>query len=134
VHVWASRLELDLRRGLGDRPALAQVEKIALGKAEGGGEQHRGKALGLGVELGDGVVEEPAGGRELVLDVAQLTLQLQEVLVGLEVGIGFGDREQAAERAGQRVSAATLPSTLLAEAAAPRAAVTSSSVPRSWAA
>ena len=41
--------------------------------------------------------------RDLVLGRGQLLLQLEHVLVGLELGVVLDDREQRAQRAGQRV-------------------------------
>ena len=43
------------------------------------------------------VVDLPADG-DLVLRLGELGLELAEVLVGLELGIGLGDREEPAER------------------------------------
>src|SRR5215831_19900186 len=89
------RLELHLR-GLVELLALlgTNVEELLRGEAKGAGEQHRGELLDAGVVLLHGIVEEAASGRELVLDVGELGLQLLEVLIGLEVRIGLAQREQ----------------------------------------
>ena len=49
----------------------------------------------------DGVVVDLARHRDLVLGLGELGLQVEEVLVGLQVGVGLGDREQPAERLGE---------------------------------
>src|SRR5262245_35882897 len=96
-------LELDLR-GLVELLALldADVEELLRGEAERASEQHRGELLDAGVVLLHGIIEEAARGRELVLDVGELALQLLEVLIGLEVRIGFAQRKQLPQRAGER--------------------------------
>ena len=65
-----------------------------------------GNGLDGGVELLHGVVEEAPGGGDLVLEVGEVRLELQEVLVGLEVGIGLGQRRRAG---GARRSACSPP-------------------------
>src|SRR5690606_34130864 len=76
------RLELHRRSGGGHGGAVGGVhgeEGLVLTKAEQAGEQD-GRELGAhGVELGHRIVEEAAGGGQLVLDVRQFALQLQEV-------------------------------------------------------
>jgi hypothetical protein len=61
-----------------------------------------GERLDRGVVFRDRVVEEAPRRRELVLDVGELGLKLLEIGVGLEVGIGLGERHEAPERARQR--------------------------------
>ena len=61
-----------------------------------------GNDFDRGVVFRDRVVEEAPRRRELVLDVGEFGLQLLEIGVGLEVGIGLGEREQAPERARER--------------------------------
>src|SRR5215510_9332804 len=97
-------LELHLR-GLVELLALVDtdVEKLLWGEAERAGKQHGGELLDAGVVLLHGVVEEAAGGRKLVLDVGELALELLEVLIGLQVRIGFAEREQLSQRAGECV-------------------------------
>src|SRR5712692_12098890 len=96
--------ELHLRRLL-DRLALlgAHVEELLRLEPERAGEQRGRKLLDAGIVLLHRVVEEAARGGDLVLEIAQLALQLLEALVGLEVGIGLAEREQLAKRAAQRV-------------------------------
>ena len=64
-----------------------------------------------GVQLGDRVVVVLAGEGDLVLGLGQLALQVEEVRVGLEVGVGLGDGVQPDQRALQRASAAALAGT-----------------------
>src|SRR5471030_2948725 len=89
----ASGLELHARRLLELRAIPADIEEGALGKAEDAGKQRGRELLDAGVKFLHRVVVEPARGSELVLDVGNLRLQLHEVLVGLEVGIGLRQRE-----------------------------------------
>src|SRR3974390_3227639 len=75
--------KLHLRRLADGFAVFAEVEKLPWRKAERGCEQRGWEALDASVVFLHGVVEEAAGGRDLVLDVGQLRLQL------LEVGVGF---------------------------------------------
>ena len=64
-------------------------------------------------------------------------MQAQEVLVRLQVGVGLGQREQLAQRAGQHVLGLRLllgTGLLRLHGARCGPAVTASSVPLSWAA
>src|SRR3954471_7415936 len=81
--------ELHLRRLLGRSAALAEIEEGVLAEAERSGEQHSRKVLNARVVLLHGVVEEAPRGRELVLDVGELGLQLLEVRVRFEIRIGL---------------------------------------------
>ena len=80
---------------------------------------------------GHRVVEEAARRGDLVLDVGDLGLQLLEVLVGLEVRIGLGQREQLAQRAGQHVLGRRLLRRALRGDRGVARLTTASSVPRS---
>src|SRR5581483_4365809 len=80
-------------------PARAEVEEILSRKTEHAGKQRSRHLLDTGVVFLDRVVEEAAAGGDLVLEIGQFTRQLLEIGVGLEVGIGFRQRDQAAERA-----------------------------------
>ena len=84
------------------RSAFLQIEKLLRGEAQGLGEQHGREGLACGIVLRRRVVEEAARRRDLVLQVGQLALQLLEVLVGLQVRIGLGQREELPQRALQR--------------------------------
>src|SRR5262245_23055210 len=99
----AYALELHAGRPLQLAARLAEIEKFALAEAERVGKEHRGKPLDAGVVFLHRAVEETARGRDLVLDVGEVGLQLLEVGAGLEVRIGFAQREQAAQRAGELV-------------------------------
>ena len=61
---------------------FAQIEERTLAESENTGEQRSWELLNACVVLLHRVVEEAARGGELVLDVAELALQLHEVLVG----------------------------------------------------
>src|SRR5262249_55078451 len=82
-----ANLKLHARRLFKLGAALAEIEKGALREAEDAGEQRGRELLDAGIVFLDGVVEEPARGRELVLDVGQVTLQLLEIRIGLQVRI-----------------------------------------------
>ena len=62
-------------------------------EAEGSREQGRRELLDAGVVLLHRIVEEAPRGGDLVFEVRQLGLQLLEVLIGLEVGIGLAQCE-----------------------------------------
>src|ERR1700686_320457 len=62
-----------------------QLEHLRRGKTERVRDQHSGKLLDRNVVLGDGVVQEAARRGDLVFQIAQLVLQLPEVLVRLEL-------------------------------------------------
>ena len=99
------------------------------------GEQHGREGLDRVVVGQHGVVVDLARDRELVLGVAQLRLQVEEALVRLQVGVGLGDREQAAERLAQQAFRRAGRGRASARPPPPRApAVTASNVPRSCAA
>ena len=53
------------------------------------------------VQFAGGGIEEAAGGGKLVLDVGQFVLQLQEVLVGLQFGVGFQRHAESGKSARQ---------------------------------
>src|SRR4051812_35449940 len=88
-----SGLEFHLRRRRYGRALLAKIEEGLRVEAERGCEQNRREVLDAGIVFLHRVVEEAARGRELVLDVGELALQLLEVLVRLEIRIGLRQRE-----------------------------------------
>src|SRR5579872_4525715 len=92
-------LELNTRRGFDLGSAGAEVEEILSRKAEHAGKQRRGHLLYAGVVFLDGVVEEAAARGDLVFEIGQFTRELLEIGVGLEVGIGFRERDQPPQRA-----------------------------------
>src|SRR5712692_3218860 len=92
--------ELHLRRLLEHLALLgAHVEELLRLESERAGEQRGRKLLDAGIVLLHRVVEEAARRGDLVLEIAQLALQLLEALVGLEVGIGQPELPAAAGRA-----------------------------------
>ena len=97
-------LEFHLRRGLRCR-CFRRVElvELAIAEAKRAGKKHRREGLRGCVVFLDRVVEEAAGSRDLVFEVGQLALQLQEILVRLEFGIGLGEGEELPECTGQHV-------------------------------
>ena len=63
----------------------------------------RGERLDPGVERAHvGVVEAPTG-RDAVLGLGELGLELGEVLAGPQLRVGLGDGEQLAQRTGEQV-------------------------------
>src|SRR2546421_12650375 len=77
--------ELHLRHLTDDLTLAAEIEEFLRREAERTGEQGGRKLLDAGVVFLDCVVEEAAGGGDLVLEIAQLGLQLLGIGVGLEV-------------------------------------------------
>src|SRR5215204_3501468 len=72
--------ELHLRRLIEDLALLgAHVEEFLLREAERPRQQHRRELLDPGIVFLHGVVEEAARGGELILDIAELGLELLEV-------------------------------------------------------
>src|SRR5262249_36758456 len=69
--------------------SLAEIEESTLRETEHASEQRRRKLLDARVVFLNRVVEEAAGRRKLVFEVRQLGLQLLEVLICLEIWIGF---------------------------------------------
>src|SRR5262245_23111451 len=82
---------------------LADVEEFTLGEAAAAGDHRGGELLDRRVVVADGGIVEAARGGDLVLDRGELALELDEVLAGLEVRIGFGESKHLAERAGESV-------------------------------
>lgn len=96
--LWA--LELD-RGSLADGGIL---DGEALTLLELGASHDVAREGGDGVVvLEHAVVEAHASVADLVLGVGEVGLELLEVEVGLQLGVGLGDGEQAAERTGDRV-------------------------------
>ena len=81
------------------------LEVLGLADAEDVGDDVRRHRLDLRVEVPHGGVVVAAGRRDAVLGGGQLLLEGEEVLVGLEVGVGLGDGEQATEGLAQHVLA-----------------------------
>lgn len=77
-------------------------------ETEHAGEDIAGEGLAGVVELLGGRVEETAGGSELVLDVGNLVLKLEEILVGLEIGICFEAHAKTGKRAGELILGSNL--------------------------
>src|SRR6516162_10776349 len=98
-----TRLELDRRRCANRGALVAEVEEIFRRETESGSEQSGGKALDAGIVFLDRIVEETPRGRDLVLEIRQLGLQLLEIRTGFEIGIGLGHGKELAERSGEHV-------------------------------
>ena len=103
AEMFVTRQNFTRRHRLDLGAAGAEIEEFLAGEAEHAGEQGGRHLLDAGVVFLDGVVEEAAAGRDLVLEVGQFAGQLLEVGVGLEVRIGLRQRDQPAERAAQLV-------------------------------
>src|SRR5258708_39950221 len=89
--------EFHARRLFQLRTRLGDVEEFALLETERPGDERGRKLLDAGVVFLHGVVEEASRRRELVLDVGKVRLQLLEIVAGLQVGIGFREREELAQ-------------------------------------
>src|SRR3954468_6092609 len=88
---------LELHVGRFALGALLDLEVLALADAEGVGEDVARERLGLRVQAEHRVVVELPGVGDAALRSGQLLLQVEEVGVGLEVGIRLGDGEQGFE-------------------------------------
>ena len=67
-------------------------------ETEHAGHDVAGEHFASVVQFAGSGIEEPAGGRKLVLDVGKFCLQLQEVLVGLQLGVGFQRNAKPSQR------------------------------------
>ena len=90
-----------LTAGASRSPASSISKKSRLEKPIAPAISDRREHLDRVVERQDGVVEDLPRDRDLVLGVLELRLEVEEVLVRLQLGVGLGDREQAAERLAQ---------------------------------
>lgn len=90
--------------------------------------------MDLDVEIAHRAVVVAARHLQLIFNFGELVLQLQEVLVGLELRIGLGEREQPPRAACSPRAAAACPGTSVAAMLDARVAATSSSTERSCAA
>lgn len=81
-----------------DVAALFSLKVGACGKARHPGDEVAGKTLDGGVVASGGFVEVIAGGSDAVFGAFQLGLEIDEILVGLEIGIVFRDDKEARER------------------------------------
>src|SRR6516165_7859658 len=79
------------------------IKEILRRKPESACQQHGRELLDAGVVFLHGVVEETSCCGDLVFKIGELVLELLKVLVGLEVGIGFAQRKELAQRAGECV-------------------------------
>src|SRR2546427_5756226 len=80
-----------------------ELEIPPLGEPEEQRDLVGGKAVDRRVEVADDRVVVAARALDRVLDLLERRLEVAEVLVGLEVGIRLGEREELAERARQLV-------------------------------
>src|SRR5205085_11253824 len=85
------------------RSRLFDIEELSLLEVEHSGDDIRRKLLDAGVQEHDLIVVELPRERDLGFGSAELFLQGKEVLVGLEVRVGLGDREQTLQGAGDLV-------------------------------
>src|SRR5688572_3990040 len=82
--------------------SVLDLEKLGRLEAEFVRDQVAGEVLAGVVVAQYGIVERLARERDLVLRRRQLFLELNHVLIRLQVGIGFREREQAPQRAAER--------------------------------
>src|SRR5581483_12268893 len=87
--------------GRGSR-GLVGFEKMLFMHAGDVCNQNIRESLDRDVEVAHRAVVVAPRHLQLVLDVGELGLQFQEILVGLELRVGFGDRQEPAERTLQR--------------------------------
>src|SRR5437870_9301609 len=80
-----------------------ELEVLALGEAEERRDLIGREAVDGRVEIADDGVVIAARALNRLLDLAERALELAEALVGLELGIRLGEREELPERAGQRM-------------------------------
>src|SRR6476659_1515851 len=80
---------------------LVRLEELACREPERAGDRDAGEGLDRVVVGQHGVVVDLPGDRDPVLGLGKLALQLPEVLVGLQLRVRLGDREQPAERLAQ---------------------------------
>src|SRR5690242_17760123 len=69
------------------------------GEAHGTSDESRRETLDGRVEVANGRIVIAPRSLQLPFNAGQLILQLEEVLIRLELGIGLGNREQASEDA-----------------------------------
>src|SRR5216683_6354736 len=92
LHLWR------LRDGLA---LIPEIEKLLRRKAERGREQRRRKLLNAGVVFAHRVVEEAPRCGDFVFDVGELSLQLLEIRVRLEVRVCLRQGNQTAKRSAE---------------------------------
>src|ERR1035441_629741 len=80
---------------LGDRESLADLEVRVEGRCDPA--SWNGSELGVIALHRDNVIA--AGHGDPILGALELRLKREKILIGLEIGVGLGYREQAAERA-----------------------------------
>ena len=87
----------------GGTVGLRNLKHGFLAETKHPGKEIGGEGLHGIVQFLGGGVEEAAGGSQLVLHISNLTLQLQEILVGLELGISLQRHLQTGEGTAQQV-------------------------------
>ena len=117
-------LELHFHRLGRGRIRGGEFEEVHRIEAEGRGNEIAGKSLLRSVERHYRRVVEAARGLDLVLGVAKLLLQLQEVLVRLEVRVRFRNGKERLQAPVSMFSACAFSTVLPAPIAAARALVT----------
>ena len=101
--VTAGGREAQVDRAGRSAPPASASKNSRLREAERPGDQHVGEGLDRGVVVEHAGVVVLAREADLVLGRRQLLLQLEHVLVRLQLGVVLDDREERAQRAGQRV-------------------------------
>src|SRR5262245_25292301 len=77
--------------------AVSELEVLHSLKMKEAGNDARGKGGKFDGEVANISVVKSAGGLDFVFGVLELALKLEEILIGLEIRIGFGYGEEAAE-------------------------------------
>src|SRR5258708_15476105 len=81
---------------------LGRLQQLGRAEAEHAGEDVAGEGFALRVVGHHRIVERLAREGDLVLGAGELLLQREHVLVRLQVRVGLGEREHAAEHTGER--------------------------------
>ncbi len=108
----ASRSSLGLRerhRGRRRLAAVVELEERLRLEAEEPRHDAVGERLDADVEIAHSAVVVAARHLQLVLDLGHLLLQVEEILVGLELGIAFRQGKEASERRIQALLGGGLP-------------------------
>ena len=99
------------KRDLGDGPVvlILDFKKRGVRETEVPGDHIARKRLDQDIHISNRPVVVPPGQLDLVFGITEIVLQTDEILICLEVRVGFGDREQASQR---RRQLALFPATL----------------------
>ena len=80
-----------------------ELEKFRLGKVELLRDHIARKLVDLGVHFAHAAIVIASRRLDLFFDLGEIVLQAQKILVGLKVGIGFGNGEDRFESSGQQI-------------------------------